>query len=137
MDYSDSPTSASPNPDFPLRGFLGFDIQAADGTAVTTLLLDERHMNPNNIAHGAVTFALMDTAMGAAVVSVLREGQTCATVEMHTRFHRPAASGVLSATATVLTAGRRMVHIEAKTTDDQNRLVASSTSSFAVINPPT
>lgn len=137
MDYSDSPTSESPNPEFPLRAFLGFEIEASDGTAVTSLLLGERHMNPNNIAHGAVSFALMDTAMGGAVVSVLREGQTCATVEMHTRFHRPAAAGRLTATAKVLTAGRRMVHVEAKTIDDQGRLVASATSSFAVINPQT
>lgn len=134
MDYVDSPSPDSPNPNFPLREFLGFEISTGDGTATTTLELGEQHMNPNNIAHGAVTFALMDTAMGAAVVSILGEDQTCATIEMHTRFHRPAATGLLTSTATILTAGRRMVHVEAKTTDDQDRLVASATSSFAIIS---
>jgi len=133
MDYADAPSPNSPNPMFPLREFLGFEIQTGGGSGIITLDLDDRHMNPNNIAHGAVTFALMDTAMGSAVVSILEDGQTCATVEMHTRFHRPAATGTLTTTATVLTAGRRMAHVEAKTHDDQGRLVASATSSFAIL----
>ncbi len=93
-------------------------------------------MNPNGVSHGAVPFTLMDTAMGAAVMSVLDDGQFCATIEMHTRFLRGVSSGTLTATATVLNAGRRIVHLEARTVDDRDRLVASATSSFAVIEPP-
>jgi acyl-CoA thioesterase len=92
-------------------------------------------MNPNATAHGAIPFALMDTAMGAAVMSVVNEGQLCATIEIHTRFHRAAREGRLTAEATVVTAGRRVVQLEARTTDDDGRLVASSTGSFAVIDP--
>jgi acyl-CoA thioesterase len=121
--------------EFPLKEFLGFEIERGEGRAVATLELGERHMNPIDVAHGAVPFALMDTAMGAAVMSVVDEDKRCATIEMHTRFHRGARSGRLSAEAIVLTAGRRVVHLEARTTDDQGRLVASSTASFAVIDP--
>ena len=125
----------SGGPDFPLKEFLGFEIEHGDGRASTTLILDERHLNPHHISHGAVPFTLMDTAMGAAVMSVLGEGQLCATVEMHTRYHRPATDGRLTADAVVVTAGKRIIQLEARTTDDQGRLIASSTSSFAVINP--
>lgn len=92
-------------------------------------------MNPNDIAHGAVTFTMMDTAMGAAVMSVLDEGSLCATIEIQTRFHRAATTGSLRAEATVLHAGRRIVHLEAKTFDSSDRLIASATGSFAVLAP--
>jgi len=90
-------------------------------------------MNPNSIAHGAVPFTLMDTAMGAAVMSVLDDGCLCATIEMHTRFHRAGRAGRLTAEATVVSPGRQIVHLEARTVDATGRLVASATASFAVI----
>lgn len=122
-------------PLFPLAEFLGMKIEHREGSAVATLDLDERHHNPNGVAHGAVAFALMDTAMGGAVMSVVPEGSACATVEFHTRFYRGPSEGSLTAEATVINAGRRIVHLEAKTVDDDNRLVASATASFAVIQP--
>jgi acyl-CoA thioesterase len=120
---------------FPLEEFLGFTIEHREGRAVATLELDERHMNPNAVAHGAVAFTLMDTAMGGAVMSVIPDGSFCATIEFHTRFHRGATGGTLSAEAEVITAGRRVVHLEAKTVDGDGRLIASATASFAVIQP--
>lgn len=120
---------------FPLQVHLGFTIERGDGVATARLELDERHLNPNDVAHGAVAFALMDTAMGAAVMSVLDEGARCATIEIHTRFHRGVSTGALSAEAKVMTAGRRVVHLEARTVDDDGRLVASATGSFAVVQP--
>jgi acyl-CoA thioesterase len=125
----------APRPRFPIEEFLGFSIEYGEERAVASLTLDERHMNPNAVAHGAVAFTLMDTAMGAAVMSVVPEGCYCATIEFHTRFHRGATDGELFAEATVLTAGRRVVHLEARTTDGDGRLVASATASFAVIEP--
>ena len=126
----------SDNTTFPLKEYLGFRIERGAGSGTAYLDLDERHMNPNGVAHGSVAFALMDTTMGAAVMSVIAEGSSCATIEIHTRFHRAAAGGSLTAEATVMTAGRRVVHLEARTVDADGKLVASATGSFAVIAPP-
>ena len=79
----------------------------------------------------------MDTAMGAAVMSVLPEGERCATIEIQTRFLRGATTGTLSAEATVLSAGRSVVHLEARTVDAAGNLVAAAAGSFAVIRPRT
>lgn len=123
-------------PLFPLQGFLGFEIEHRDGEAVAVVDVDDRHLNPNGVVHGAVPFALMDTAMGGAVMSVVADGQYCATIEMQTRFHRPVNAGRLTAAATVLAAGRRIIHLEARVSDDSDRLVASATASFAVLTIP-
>jgi acyl-CoA thioesterase len=121
--------------EFPLKEYLGFEIERGEGRATASLSLDERHHNPNGVAHGAVPFALMDTAMGAAVMSVVDDGKKCATIEIHTRFHASASDGGLWAEAVVLSAGRRIVHLEAKTIDRVGRLIASATGSFAVVEP--
>lgn len=118
---------------FPLKEYLGFTVQAGEASAMVIFELDERHMNPNGVAHGSMPFALMDTAMGAAVMSVIDEDATCATIEIHARYHRAVASGLIAAEATVMTAGRRIIHLEARTMDADGNLVASATGSFAVI----
>jgi len=129
----DQPSELSPDAvTFPLKEFLDFHIERGQGRASASLVLADQHMNPNAVAHGSVAFTLMDTAMGAAVVSILDDDQMCATVEIHTRFHRPVAAGPLRAEAEVLTAGRRLIQLQARTVDDEERLVASATSSFAV-----
>lgn len=123
------------DPSFALQEFLGFRMEKGEGHASATLDLDDRHHNPNGIAHGAVPFTLMDTAMGAAVMSVTPAGHICATIEIHTRFVAAATSGTLTAEATVISAGRRIVHTEARTTDSSNRLIATATAGFAIIAP--
>ena len=49
---------------FPLQEYLGFTIRRGEGSGTVGLELDERHLNPNGVAHGSVAFALMDTANG-------------------------------------------------------------------------
>ena len=74
-------------------------------------------------------------AMTSESPSFIPDDQICATIEMHTRFHRAATHGTLTAAAKVLTAGSRVIQLECKTTDADGRLVASSTGSFAVLLP--
>ena len=120
------------DPSFALQEMLGFTIEKIDGESVATLTIETVHLNPHGVVHGAIPFALMDTAMGSAVMSTVEDGRLCATIEMQTRFHRPVLVGTLRATARVTTAGRRIVHLSAETRDDEGRLVASATASFAV-----
>ncbi len=82
---------------FPLRDHLGLDVSTTGpGTARASLTADDRHLNPNGVVHGAVLFSMVDTAMGAAAMSVVPEGSACASVEVHLRFLRPAMAGALS-----------------------------------------
>ena len=87
-------------PDFGLKDALGFTLENRDGESVAVLDLDDIHLNPHGTVHGAVPFTMMDTAMGGAVMSTIDDGRLCATIEMQTRFHRPIASGRLTASAT-------------------------------------
>ncbi len=121
--------------EFPLRTFLDFTIDdGIDGEAVAALDVNDRHLNPNGVVHGGVVFTLVDTAMGRATMSVLDEGRICASIEVAVRYLRPITGGRLVATASVLRAGRRIVHLEGRVTvDGDDRPVAVVQASFAVL----
>jgi uncharacterized protein (TIGR00369 family) len=122
--------------DFALREFLGMDVAATtEGAARARLEVDERHHNPNGVVHGAVLFAMVDTAMGAATMSVLPEGRYCASVDVQLRFVRPAGAGTLVADVEVLKRGRSVVHLDGRVRDGDGRLVATASATFAVIEP--
>jgi acyl-CoA thioesterase len=121
---------------FWLKEQLGFTIEHGEGRAVATIDCDDRHLNPHGAVHGAVIFALVDTAMGAATMSVLDEDSWCATIEIHTRFLAPVFGGRLEAAVEVVRAGRRIVHLDATVTDHQEQAVAKASGSFAVIPKP-
>ena len=122
---------------FPLQEMLGFTIEKSDGTATASLIADERHLNPHGMLHGGIPFTMLDTAMGAAVMSVVPEGFWCTTDDIHTRFLRPCGLGEVTARATVRRAGRRVVHVDAVVTDAEGREVVSAAGTFAVIEIPT
>lgn len=119
---------------FPLQEYLGMELSGTEpGSGTASLTLGTEHANPNGVAHGAVLFALVDTAMGKATMSMLDEGLYCASVEVSLRFIRPASTGELIADATVVKRGRNIVHLEARVHDSDDRLVATSTGTFAIL----
>ena len=104
-----------------------------DGVAVATVDVTDVHLNPNGVVHGAVLFALVDTAMGKATTDVIDEGLYCASVEVSLRFIRPAVGGRIVAVASVVKRGRSIVHLDARVHGDDDRLVATATGTFAVL----
>ncbi len=128
--------------EFALKSFL--DMRMDDeavlepGTGVARIDIGPNHLNPNGVVHGGVMFTMVDTAMGKATMSVLDEGQFCASVEVQLRFIRPAAEGSIAATATVLKRGRSIVHLEARVLGAGDRLIATANGTFTIISfqPP-
>lgn len=102
----------------------------ADGTCEMQLVVDERHLSTAERVHGGVFFTMLDTAMGRAVISVLPEGQGCATVEAKINYFRPVQRGRLLARATVVSKTRRTAYAEASLIDEKDRLVARASGTF-------
>ena len=120
---------------FPLRTFLGMDISSATaGTAEASLVVDDKHLNPNGVVHGAVLFALVDTALGAAAMSVLAEGRYATSVDIQFRFVRPASTGRLSATVEVIKAGRNLIHLEGRITGEDDKLISTAAGTFTTFD---
>ena len=124
--------------DFPLKQFLGMQLTGDEpGVGFAHVDVGPDHLNPNGVVHGAVLFALVDTAMGKSTMSVIDEpGRYCASIEVSLRFIRPAVAGRLTATATVLKRGRHVVHLDGRVVDDEQRLVATAAGTFAILGEP-
>jgi len=122
--------------DFPVATDLDMVVAFPEaGRVLMTATTEERHLNPHGSVHGAAVFALVDTSMGAATVSVLDEGLRCASIEVQLRFLKAVHPGPLRAETAVVHQGKRVVQLESKVYDGDDALVATAAGSFAVIPP--
>jgi uncharacterized protein (TIGR00369 family) len=117
------------------RGCFAFSAApAAPGSATWTYAVDPVDFNPNGSLHGGVIMALLDTAMGHAVASLVKpDGQFNVAAEMNVHFLEPVRAGTLAATATVRKRGKRLAVVEAEATDGDGRVVAIATAVHSLL----
>jgi uncharacterized protein (TIGR00369 family) len=113
----------------PVSQLVGLRIVAADEGRVTFELdAGPEHSSPPGTLHGGILCDLADAAMGCAVVSVLDEAASFATVELKINFLKPVWTGRLTAVGSIVKAGRTLTLCECRITDDGGSLVAYATS---------
>ena len=112
-------------------------VEAEPGQVVFKLELGEYHLNPFGIVHGGVLAAILDTAMGCAVHSLLPAAVGYVTGEMNVRFLRPAliSGGPLICTGEVVNQGRSAMVAIANIVDAQERLITIAGSTCLVRRP--
>jgi len=101
-------------------------VEARSGRVTFTLHPGEHHLNPFGIVHGGVLAALLDTAMGCAVHSLLPPAVGYVTGELTVRFLRPALvdGGPLLCTGEVDHQGRTTMVTSARVLDGDERIIA-------------
>ncbi|MFB9177353.1 PaaI family thioesterase [Dactylosporangium sucinum] len=115
----------------PIMHLLGSGrLEAEHGRVVVTLEPQEYHYNPLGSVHGGVLATLLDTAAACAVHSTLPAGVGYTSLDLTTKFLRPAAiaSGLLTCEGTVISKGRRTALAQSQITDARGSLVAHATS---------
>ncbi len=131
---ADDPTSFL-HAAMPLCATLGMRAVALDPAAVV-LEVDwaQDRLTSAGILHGGVVMALADSAGGYCAFANLPEGATAtATIESKTNMLRAVRSGTIRATSRVLHAGGTTIVVETEVRDDQDRLVAKTTQTQAVL----
>ena len=106
---------------------------AKDGHATYRLDVVPEMLNPHGVLHGGAVYVMVDYSMGGATMSVLPPGDICATIEIKISYLAGVRDGTLTAQTDIIKAGRRVVFLESKVTDDDGKLVATASGSFAVI----
>jgi uncharacterized protein (TIGR00369 family) len=123
----------------PIMDTLGMDgFEAAEGRAVFTMRAQEYHYNPLGTVHGGVIATMLDSAAGCAVHTTLPAGWGYTSLDLSTKFLRPATvdSGLLRCEGTVLHRGRTTALAEARLHDETGRLLAYATSSCVLFPVP-
>ena len=102
------------------------------GRCAASLSVRAHMLNPLGVAHGGVTYALADTASGAAAFSALSGGRVV-TQDMQIRYHGAVRPGSLQAAAEVIHHGRRTIVTNCRVLQKEV-LVATATGTFAILN---
>ena len=121
----------------PLLKTLDFKpVTIAPGQAIFTFEPQEFHYNSIGTVHGGVIAAILDTAMGCSLHSLLEAGTGYTTLELKVNFLKAITckSGELKATGNVIHSGGRTALVEAKLTGKSNTIYAYGTSTCMILN---
>ncbi len=98
------------------------------------LTVTPAHLNPHQVVHGAVVYAMADTGMGAALYPTLAEGEICATIEIKINYFKPVLTGTLSCVTTLVNRGKTIANLESKVYLG-SQLVAQANGNYAIFSP--
>jgi uncharacterized protein (TIGR00369 family) len=92
------------------------------------------HLNPMGGVHGGFAATVLDSATGAAVHSMLRQGESYGTVDLNVKMLKPVPLGKeLSAKGKVIHMSKRLGISEATLTDDEGSIYAHATSTCMIL----
>lgn len=112
---------------------LGIEIAScAPGVCETTAAVVPRHAQQDGFVHAGVLATMADHTAGMAAGSLVGEGETILTFEMHVTFLRPARGDSLRCRGTVLKPGRTVTFAEAEVYCGAT-LVAKASVTLAVV----
>jgi uncharacterized protein (TIGR00369 family) len=125
----------------PMARLIGFRLHVAEpGRVVMELDPHEGLENQIGLLHGATAAALLDTAMGCAISTMLPAGQGSVTLDLTLAFLRPLSllSGTISAEGKVIKLGRQTSYAEGYVRDGAGNLAVHATANFSMISqaPP-
>jgi uncharacterized protein (TIGR00369 family) len=120
----------------PAAQLLGWQLEAIDPAAGTiSVRYDARSdfTNPMGNIQGGFIAAMLDEAMGPALVATLPPGQFAPTLEMKVSYLEPARVGPLWANGRVVKRGSTHGFVEAELVDGAGKLIARASATVRII----
>ena len=118
---------------------IDFRLRVADpGRIVMELEPHESLENTIGLLHGATSAALLDTAMGCAISTLLPAGQGAVPLDLKLPYLRPLSvkSGTIQAEGKVVKLGRQTSYAEGFVRDGASNLAVHATAIFSMIGGP-
>ncbi len=120
----------------PFARLIGLQVASVDpGLAVLTLPIRDELKQNHGIVHGGAIASLIDSSMAFAIIPLLADNEQTTTVDLTIHYLRPLSEGVAKSVAKVVRAGRRVIVVSAEVFDNNDRLVASSVSTYLRLTP--
>ena len=123
-------------PEPPMARLIDFRLRVAEpGRIVMELEPHEGLENTIGLLHGAAAAALLDTAMGCAISTMLPAGQGAVTLDLKLTFLRPLSvkSGTISAEGKLIKLGRQTSYAEGFVRDGSGNLAVHATATFSMV----
>ena len=123
-------------PEPPMARLIDFRLRIAEpGRIVMELEPHESLENTVGLLHGATAAALLDTAMGCAISTMLPAGQGAVTLDLKLTYLRPLSvrSGTISAEGRLIKLGRQTSYTEGFVRDGAGNLAVHATATFSMM----
>ena len=123
-------------PEPPMARLIDFRLRTAEpGRIVMELEPHESLENTIGLLHGATAAALLDTAMGCAISTMLLAGQGAVTLDLKLTYLRPLSvrSGTISAEGKLIKLGRQTSYTEGFVRDGAGNLAVHATATFSMM----
>ena len=115
----------------PFNEYLGVQVvKMEQGRAEAVLDLAPHHLNGRGVVHGGVLSAVLDTVMGAAVISAIPKEWWCATTSLSVQFLEGGRGGRVSASGDVVRRGKRVAFVHGELRDESGRMLATAAGSW-------
>jgi 1,4-dihydroxy-2-naphthoyl-CoA hydrolase len=119
----------------PFAAELGIEISAAAPDEVRgSMSWAAEHCTVDGVLHGGALMSFADTLGAVCAFLNVPEGTTTTTVESKTNFFRAVREGNVSGVSRPLHAGRRFIVVQTDLFDDEERRVAQTTQTQAVLS---
>jgi len=119
----------------PSAVLLGWELVSIDpdaGTIEVAYTATEQFLNPAGAIQGGFVAAMLDDAMGPALVATLGPGQFAPTTDLHVQFLRPAKPGRFIGRGRVVRRGRDVAFLAGELADESGELVAVATATAQI-----
>jgi uncharacterized protein (TIGR00369 family) len=126
-------------PEPPMARLIDFRLRVAEpGRIVMELQPHEALENTIGLLHGATAAALLDTAMGCAISTMLPAGQGAVTLDLKLTYLRPLSvrSGTIEAEGKAIKLGRQTSYAEGYVRDAAGNLAVHATATFSMVGEP-
>ena len=100
-----------------------------------SFVVGQQFLQAEDVIHGGAVTMMLDFAMAYAALLAIPDGLSVATINMNTSYLRSAKLGRYRAVAEVERCGKAVVFTRAQLLDRENKAVATSVSSLAVVAP--
>jgi acyl-CoA thioesterase len=108
--------------------------ETAAGHSRLGLTVGPAHLNPHQVVHGAILYAMADTGMGAALYPTLAAGEICATIEIKINYFKPVHGGALVCETELVNRGKTVANLQSRVLLGDT-LVAMANGNYAIFKP--
>jgi uncharacterized protein (TIGR00369 family) len=130
---------AGETPTPPMIALLGIRLlEAEEGRVVFTGTVEREHYNGMGVAHGGYAAALLDSALGCCINTMMPAGRRFTTLELKVNLTRPLTHevGQLFCEAKVVHLGGRTATSEGRIVDRHGKLFAHGTTTCIIVEAP-
>ena len=118
----------------PFYRHLGIKLtEVAWGHAEIQIIVDRKLTQSIGFAHGGVAAALIDSAVGLSLCTMLDPEDLITTVDLNVNFIAPARLGLLRTRGKIIHKGKRVALGEAEVRDNRGKLVSKGSATYMIL----